>query len=1544
MAHEPAGYADKQGNSYENRWIAKQLLRLLSEEIISVTPEPIGDENSGVDLSIVEKNHTVNLHQCKSRNASREYWSVADLHRNGILKSLQFHLDRSENNVFTLVTPIPARNFSDICESARNSDGNPDHFYKYQIEALGKLRTEIFESFCGYLNLDISNLVDRAKAFNYLKRTFIYTFNDDNNAYEDLLAHAKYMVVGESDNVISVLIQYALNSLRKSITTNDVYNYLIEKEFSPRILSRDPRILHRINELIDIFKESIRPDLIDGSLIPRQESNSAFELVSEGSNIILFGEAGIGKSGVLYELIQKFKENDIMFIPVRLDRQEPKNSPLEYGTSLGLTESPAKCIEGISESKKAVLILDQLDALRWTNAHSANSLEVCKSMIREVNFMRLSGKPISVILSCRKYDLDNDPEIKKWLENNKTFNKIEVKCLDDIIIGKITGKYGTPLQSLSERQKKILSIPQHLAMWVSLKIKGHSPTFQTSTQLMRQFWSEKRKELELKGIQSDELKSCLYKIVDNMENSGRLIAPYRLIEQFEKVTHELCTHSIIRVVDRKVSFCHQSYLDFLIADRLVTNIFNNDTNIHDWLGPIENQSLFRREQLRQVLNLICDDDKSLFITTVKSLLSSHSIRFHIKQLVLSVMGQIHEPSELLCDYILNRLEDDYWKEHFFYDVAIGNPGFIQFLISNAIIKQWLFSENDLKKTRAVQLLYSVNEIIGDSVAGVLTEYLANGGSPNHIESALPIPIQNDSDGLFVIRLQLAAIGHTPRHIDWKQFCSKHPHRALPLIDATLSNWKSPKPDYKSRYGQESAFEKVRSEEARLIIDALSKTPVDTFKNLFAHVVRLVDFKPDQYDNALDHWLDLDRVDQSRHLALVVVRSVIQSGQLFANSEPDELLNVLRKFYKSQSPVIQSIISGVMVNLPKTAKYADEAMQWLIDDLSHVTIGTGYNDPEWETARLLIESLSPYCSDDMFSRIEHYIINYHSPDEKREAEYWLKTWKEGHFGYFWGAAQYFLLPALCSARRSQKTDNLISVLNRRYSKYNKDYFVRRMGSWYSIDSPIKDPCRLSDNAWRKIIANTDIPAEHARSVPVGPNLSVESTVRQFSTSLREAAARQPRRFAEFALSLPTNTHASYISSILDGIKSTAPGNIPDEEKKSWEPAVINTIIRVLERFLPVVNIDIAREFCWLIRDRAKEQFPDSVIEKLIEYAKHHQDPKPGKMNVWSGNRDDTVGRASRDDLFTNSLNCTRGAAVHAIGSLLWEHPEYIDKLLPALEACVLDPHPSVRISAVNACLPLLNSNRKKALDLFLIACKDDLRVAACHRFVYFFNTCFGEYKEIMSPLILAMYNSSDPEVAEEGAREICARWTFYDVFNDEVTLCVKNSVPHKNGAASVFSHLITDSKYFMKVNPYLLSLLNDEEEEVRQKASAFFRSDNLFALPDVLFFLKECIHTLAFSDHSDGLLYNFKKYMGSLLQFSELIFEICSALVGPLYQQFQEGHGRAYWAVAEISPILLRLYEQAENNPDIRNRCLDSWDKLFEKRIGVVRDLMRDIDR
>jgi len=72
-------------------------------------------------------------------------------------------------------------------------------------------------------------------------------------------------------------------------------------------------------------------------------------------------------------------------LPLRLDRQIPEDTTQNYGHNLGLPESPVRCLDAISGASECTLILDQLDAIRWTYGHSKNALDVCKLRKRKTN-------------------------------------------------------------------------------------------------------------------------------------------------------------------------------------------------------------------------------------------------------------------------------------------------------------------------------------------------------------------------------------------------------------------------------------------------------------------------------------------------------------------------------------------------------------------------------------------------------------------------------------------------------------------------------------------------------------------------------------------------------------------------------------------------------------------------------------------------------------------------------------------------------------------------------------------------------------------------------------------------------------------------------------------------------------------------------------------------------------------------------------------------------------------------------------------------------
>lgn len=86
MSLETGGRADKLGNAYENRFLAKLFIQLLDEKIEAVIVEPVGNESKGVEFIAISKNKKT-YYQCKASNAMQDHWRISDLKNIIFLKS-----------------------------------------------------------------------------------------------------------------------------------------------------------------------------------------------------------------------------------------------------------------------------------------------------------------------------------------------------------------------------------------------------------------------------------------------------------------------------------------------------------------------------------------------------------------------------------------------------------------------------------------------------------------------------------------------------------------------------------------------------------------------------------------------------------------------------------------------------------------------------------------------------------------------------------------------------------------------------------------------------------------------------------------------------------------------------------------------------------------------------------------------------------------------------------------------------------------------------------------------------------------------------------------------------------------------------------------------------------------------------------------------------------------------------------------------------------------------------------------------------------------
>ena len=993
----------------------------------------------------------------------------------------------------------------------------------------------------------------------------------------------------------------------------------------------------------------------------------------------------------------------------------------------------------------------------------------------------------------------------------------------------------------------------------------------------------------------------------------------------------------------RISFCHQRYLDHLIAERLLQKIYQGTGSVIEWLGPKENQSLFRREQLRQVLAMLSEESPGDFFNTARELLESTAVRFHLKHLVLELIGQIDEIADDFGAYFLKLLDGPHWRDHVQETVFLSHHPWVSYLLKAGVISKWIESEDEQEINRALWLLRSVAEHIPDQVTEILAPLVGQGDNwPTRILNSICWIEVHDSETMFELRLQLARLGYVKDFVDWKTLCDRYPLRAVRFIEAVLSTWDID--DNETSQGRKCRLERWYDQDRSALHNAVEKNLTRTWDLLMLHVEKLTSIQANHYEPRLQRWMDEGFSRLETDMARGVVELLILAGQVLAAEEPGELTARTHPLENSISPVVQEIIIDAYAHLP--ASHADAGISWLLESPERFRLGCGYNEPEWMPAVRLIKALSPHCSENLFLRLEETITHYHAPEEKQDAEYYLKGWCDGYFGHYWGKTQYFLLPALDTKRIHRETAALIRVLERKFACYPKERFLRYgTGSGGRIGSKL-DPNleKISDMAWLEIVTSEKVTeSDHGKWIQVDSDHVITTSIRQFSTSLARIAKRCPERFGQLALRFPDNVHPRYISAILDGFgEKQSKEEVPEPEKTTWQPASIETIEAVLEKYHAGHDRETAMAFCRLVAARPDENWSNKTIARLVHYARSHPDLEAGKLNLHCDKNSD---EATVEILFQNTINCVRGVAAGAIGRLLWERKDRLEQVRPGIESLIQDPHPAVRMAAIEAIEPVLNIDKALAVSWFCKACKDELRVAASPWASRFFNYTVPDHIDQIGPIIKQMVLSPLDDVAPQGARQITARWLFHGFFENEFNQCHQGTVPQRKGVADVAAQLLHDKKYFHQCQDLLLQFMYDPEKEVRDELRDIFINQDLITDTKYASFVKNYIKSQAFADDPDHFVWSLRDLSGSLIPVADAIFVVCEEF-STIFQGKIRAFGSRYSHTAsEISSILLRLYEQAQGrcNHHIANRCIDIWDLLFENRVGRTIELTKEIE-
>jgi hypothetical protein len=1012
---------------------------------------------------------------------------------------------------------------------------------------------------------------------------------------------------------------------------------------------------------------------------------------------------------------------------------------------------------------------------------------------------------------------------------------------------------------------------------------------------------------------------------------------------------------LITIQNKQISFRHQALFDYQVGVRLFNAAQISFGKLQEEIGDFSQQTLTRREHLKYAMNMLLIESQKSFCNTVLSLLQSDKIRFHLKYLLfnsLKEIKQIKSPAKKLIDQVVKSPE---LLPHFLSSTCYSNPELVKYLAESGWISDWLnIADNEDFILKVIRILGSIADVGPSVVLETLQPYIGKSKVwDNKVYDALCWDMENDSDEMFEIRKQLLATGVNARFIHWKTIAVKKPMRALDLLEMLLEH-------YKEVLGSSKYFSRVEIDaianrdtftesDIKGIEKLANHIPQEALTRLLAKIDSIVSDIEDEKTH--ETWLHKDKLSNYNAVESIThcVFSVIDRAADELQNQPEVLDEILTPYFASTSPVINHILARLLLRYP-TSK-ADLVISWLLD-LPHKRLNCGntYIEPEWKLPGQLLVKFSPYCSADLLQKLEANV--YYSPFDKGVDYYKriLEYRRNGIFYSYCGELQYFLLPTLDPTRISDKSKQLISVLNRKFANYtDKDfcsaYHLRHSGGM--VTSPLPLGNVLSDATWSKLILAQNDRTNRKTWRQAGKETIHESSIEQFARSLDIAVTNQPIRFAQLALTLPKVIAKDYIEWLYYGLANTNKNKVHEKYRDEWKLCPVQLIENVINHFgHEGYEYQVVRIF---EKHGADDKWSDEAINLLVKISKSAKDPKPEELNILVNGETKKVELASVNSLANNAINCCRGVAYSAIGNLYWKSEDLIDKHLSSLDDVINDPHPAVNYSSSHLLLPLFNYNRELAHEKFLALCNKDLRMSCIDGNHYFFNDGFAEscnFAEQYTGLVLQMKSSEFDEVKKEAGRQMTARWFFYGLFDEEISAVAQWELPLKSGAASVMSQFLTEARYnayIKKLLPLYEALANDEDKQLLEKIGRSVSNKNYWTRLD--------------ADAFFSVLANSRAALYSLWQIFHYLDESKISLVGIASDLLQLVKNVVNSADAdkaqrtmnirdsELIKVLQRLYEEAadDEDDDAINQCLDIWDYLLSAQIYSAIDATAKLD-
>lgn len=1512
MPYEIGGRADKLGNRFEVRWVIYQLMEILEEKIDYVILEALGDDERGIDVWVGKPNNTKEGQQCKGRNGSKEIWDFASVNGKGIFKNWKHQLDADQLNKVSLVSPLAFTNLEDLIERAKTNE-SPMDFYNNQILSSSKDFIKFFKNFCNSMDLNLENAQDLIKSISYLRR-ILYRQIPDAMLKEIVLKKINYLFIGNEEQIYNTFVAWIIDGdiYGKELTRTEILKFLKDKEIDFRNLALDSRIVPRINELNQEYINGFY--CIDNNLIYREEFDKCKEIINSEKSLIIHGKAGRGKSGCTLSIVEYCKEEKIPYLAIKLDRRVPNGSSEKWGKEIGLPASIAHCLHSISKNEKAVLILDQLDALRWTQSHSRDALLVCAEVINQIYQLNLERQhKIAVVFVCRTYDLENDNNINSLFNdygNGAKFewSKVKVSVFTEDIVRKVIGdRYSL----LTSKLQSVIQIPSNLFIWQQLSPQESYAECSSTGHLITKWWNQLERKCVDYGLDVKEMNEIINQIVDWLEKKGRIYFPKNLINSSSYLEF-LSSNEFLMIQDSKVSFAHQSILDNFFADKMLQKYFD-EKNITEIVGEKDRQTPGKRYQVQMLMEKLLEFESHDFLDMGQKLFESKEVRYFIKFVFIEVLNQIEILDSAIQDFILDKCEDEMWSSYVINNVVFAKPQYVRTLREGGLLEKW-FADSEKKKT-VFNLLASISPDYNiEDINFIKKHAFLSEKDDEQFARCFSHDITQDQDDFFELRMKLYE--KYPRlangYYEFKSAFKKNEIRGVRVLRLLLQNKLNDQATNNHNYGEDFFIKD-------------SDTPINNGREVIEILLPCVPLKDD------DSLLYSDWSGNSIHrktLERACIQLIKKANAAIICSDPQLFWEKYKHYMGKNFQLFNEIILDGFSYMPK--QYSDKIVGYLAENIGNNTISNTDNaSDKLLLAKKVLAIHANYCDMSRYQQLESQIIHYTSPQAKdtyiRRIDFSKEEGNPNVYWSFWGDLQFELLSELPEKRLSKAAKELLLVLGRKFpngkTKYSDSF---SHSGWVKSSVSGKE---LSPQRWLEILTNKKLNHKKSTRWTEVYGGFIENSLESFSDTFRGVVSKNTVEMIELVLSNKDTILEGFIDSWLSGIAySDSIENISDDLLK-----------KVLLCFPYDDKSQRARYFTDIIEKRSDIIWPQEILNTLIEIAINHKDPELGSPNIT--NKDDKEMK-SVEMLQSNAINCVRGSALQAIGALLWTHDSLFENFKNTIEKLTQDENDAVKFATLYCLWPSYNLDREWTEGVLLALYEKDIRFAGFQRTRNMLFLLYPRYRQQVLQVIQRCFNSDDERLIQIGSMSTSEMF----IVNNEFTEIIGNTgvltEKQAEGILDIALLYFKKTEYNLLVKQIILKFKKSSLNIEHTISRLFY--DNLVDLDRDKDFLIEIVG----SDLSRKLVHSFVRYLEneskSIIDFEEIILSMGTNIV-----QFRDKNND-YWGVEdEISKLIIGLYDETTNlkSPKMKaisDKCLDLWDLMYENQIGSIRNLSQKI--